>query len=68
MGRQRALRRAAMTGGALERHLQALGAAAIEMGQSAPFLHQVGGAWRRGGAYGKAVSRTVGGARRGGGA
>lgn len=55
MGRQRALRRAAMTGGALERHLQALGAAAIEMGQSAPFLHQVGGAWRRGGAYGEAV-------------
>lgn len=40
VGRQRALRRAAMTGGGLERHLQALGAAAIEMGESAPFLHQ----------------------------
>lgn len=38
--RQGALRRAAMTGAGIERHLQALGAAAIEMGESAPFLQQ----------------------------
>lgn len=56
MGRQRALRRAAMTGGGLERHLQALGAAAIEMGESAPFLHQVGGA---GGGAGPAEGRGL---------
>ena len=45
-----------MTGGGLERHLQALGAAAIEMGESAPFLHQVGGA---GGGAGPAEGRGL---------